>query len=59
MRSVKQADVPHVWINAICLSGALFTYNALSVIRRHLGAGGLRRLFLVPLPHEPGVKNRA
>ena len=46
----KQADVPHVWINTIVLSGALFGYNALTVIRRHLGEGGLLRLFLKPLP---------
>jgi hypothetical protein len=57
LRSVFQhAEIHHVWVNAICLSGALFAYNALSVIRRNLGAGGLRRLFAMPLPEEPGVK---
>ena len=57
LRSVFQhADAHHVWVNAICLSSALFAYNALSVIRRHMGAGGLRRLFSLPLPEEPGEK---
>jgi hypothetical protein len=46
-------DIDHVWVNAICLSGALLGYNMLSVIRRHLGEGGLMRLFLCPLPEEP------
>ena len=49
-------DIYHVWVNAICLSGALLGYNILSVIRRHLGKGGLMRLFLSPLPEEAGGK---
>jgi hypothetical protein len=53
LRSVfHHAEVHHVWINTICLSGALLGYNVLSVIRRHLGKGGLLRLFLSPLPEE-------
>jgi len=48
----RQADIHHVWATTICLSGALLVYNALSVVRRHLGEGGLIRLFLVPLPEE-------
>jgi hypothetical protein len=48
----QRADVHHVWVNTICLSGALLGYNALSVLRRHLGKGGLARLFLSPLPEE-------
>lgn len=39
-----------VFTNAICISGALFFYNVLSVIRRHLGDRGLLQLFLQPLP---------
>ena len=49
-------DIYHVWVNAICLSGALLGYNILSVIRRHLGEGELIRLFLSPLPEESGGK---
>jgi hypothetical protein len=48
----QQTDVHHVWINTIVLSGALLVYNALSVVRRHLGQGGLIRIFLSPLPKE-------
>ena len=48
----QQADVHHVWINTIVLSGALLGYNALSVVRCHLGKGGLVRMFLSPLPKE-------
>ncbi len=46
------ADIEHVWANAICISGALLGYNALSVIRRHLGEGGLIAMFREPLPEE-------
>ena len=48
----QHAEMYHVWANAIVLSGALLVFNALSVIRAHLGAGGLFRLFLQPLPEE-------
>ncbi len=41
----KQADAPHVLVNTLCLSAALFFYNVLTVIRHELGAGGLSRLF--------------
>lgn len=52
----QHAEIHHVWVNTICLSGALLGYNGLSVIRRHLGEGGLRRLLLMPLPQESRVK---
>jgi len=46
----QQEDVHHVWANTLCLSGALLGYNALSVVRQHLGERGLRRIFTLPLP---------
>lgn len=46
----EQADIYHVWANVIALAGALLVFNILSVIRAHLGVGGLRRVFLQPLP---------
>lgn len=45
-------DMPHVWTNAICLTGALFFYNSLSVLNRHLGSGGLAGVFLSPRKHD-------
>lgn len=56
LRTVFQhADIHHFWLNTICLSGALPGYNVLSVIRRHLGAGGLLRLFSALLSDDPGA----
>jgi len=52
----QHAEVHHVWVNTICLSGALLGYNVLTVVRRHLGEGGLIRLFLSPLPEESRTK---
>lgn len=53
----QHAEIHHVWANTLCLSGALFSYNMLSVVRHNLGAGGLRRMFLSPLPTKaPAVK---
>ena len=42
----KHIDIYHVLVNAIVISGALLVYNILAVIRRHLGEGGLLKLFL-------------
>jgi hypothetical protein len=53
----QHEEVHHVWANTICLSGALLGYNALSIVRRHLGKGGVIRLFLSPLPEESGPKH--
>ena len=46
----RHEDINHVWANTIAVSVALLIYNALSIIRGHLGKGGLRRLFLLPPP---------
>ena len=53
----EHADMPHIWVNTICMTGALLGYNILAVIRRHLGTGGLLKFFQLPLPDEsnPGA----
>jgi hypothetical protein len=55
---LEQTDIYHVWVNTICLSGALLVYNLLSVVRCHLGPGGLAQLFIMPLPTEPESTGR-
>jgi hypothetical protein len=53
LRSIFQhTDIHHVWVNTICLGGALLSYNVLWVIRRHLGEGALLRLMLTPVPEK-------
>jgi len=42
----QHTDIPHIWINIICVTAALLFYNVLAILRRHLGEGGLRRVFL-------------
>jgi hypothetical protein len=49
-------DVYHVLVNVIVLSGALLVYSLVFVVRRHLGEGGLIRLYLSPIPAEPKGK---
>jgi len=48
------AEIHYVLANTICLSGALLGFNALSIVKRRLGPGGLSHLFLSPLPAEAG-----
>lgn len=53
LRAVLQhADIHHLWVNTICVTGALLLYNVLAVVRRHLGEGAFLRLLLSPLPPE-------
>jgi hypothetical protein len=47
---LRHEDVYHFYVNTIVLSGALLGYNALAVVRRHLGKGGLIKMFTSPLP---------
>lgn len=49
----QHRDMPHLWANTIAVSGALLFYNLLSVINRHLGPGGLSRLFISPPRDSP------
>ena len=48
----RQADMYHILLNVICLSGALLSYNMLSVVRKHMGKGALLQMFLSPLPRD-------
>jgi hypothetical protein len=52
----EHADMPHVWANTICLSGALLVYNLLSVIRKYSPDRTLLRILLLPLPDESGTR---
>jgi hypothetical protein len=38
-------DVYHLYVNTLCVTGAILGFNVLSVLRRHHGEGGLFRLF--------------
>jgi len=48
MNVFQHRDMPHVWANTICVTGALLFYNLLSALNRHLGTDALARVFLIP-----------
>jgi hypothetical protein len=50
---LRHEDVPHVLANTLSTTGALLVFNALTVVKRHLGEYGLARMFLAPLPPVP------
>jgi len=41
----ENRDVHHVWANTLCVGWALLGFNALSVVRKHLGHGELTSWF--------------
>lgn len=50
---IHDKNIHQIWANTIAVTFALLVFNALFVIRRHLGKGGLFRIFLAPLQPEP------
>ena len=46
-------DINHVWVNVICVGGALFSFNLLVMLRRHIGQQTLIGLLAKPqLPEK-------
>jgi hypothetical protein len=41
-------DINHVWVNVICVGGALFSFNLLDMLRRHIGQQSLIGLLAKP-----------
>ena len=48
----NHVDIYHVWVNSICVFCALFSFNFLTLIRTHLGKGGLFRMLKEPPRHH-------
>lgn len=48
----QHPDMPHIWANTICVTGALLFFNLLPTLNRHLGIGGLSRVFLSSQKHD-------
>jgi hypothetical protein len=55
---LQHADLYHVVANTICVACALLVYNALTVVRDHVGDGVLGTLFLAPRRGEPAQQIR-
>lgn len=53
MNVFQHRDIPHIWANTICVTGALLFYNLLSALNHHLGSGGLARVFLTNRKDAP------
>ena len=53
MNVFQHRDMPHIWANTICVTGALLFYNLLSALNHHLGSGGLARVFLTNRKDAP------
>jgi hypothetical protein len=47
---VQTSGAHHIAANALAITAGLLAFNALSVLRRNLGPGALRRMFLSPCP---------
>lgn len=51
---IHHEDAPHVLAATIGVAAGLLFFNAILVVRRHLGEAGLLELFLSPLPKQSG-----
>lgn len=48
----KDANSYHIWVNIICVFGALFFYNLWSLIREYLGKDGLKGILFSAYPKK-------
>jgi hypothetical protein len=48
----EHRDIRHVWATAAGVTTTLLLFNALFVLRRHIGGYGLLSMFTAPLPQE-------
>jgi len=46
------ADRYHIWVNIICMFGAIFFFNLGSVIKVFLGEKGIWKILLAPVPEK-------
>jgi len=46
----KSVDWYHVWVDIICVMGALLFFNIWTVVKMHYGAGMFRNMMISPLP---------
>lgn len=51
-RVFQHRDIHHAWATTIGVTGALLVFNALLVVRRHVGKQGLLRMFTSPFPEQ-------
>jgi hypothetical protein len=49
----SHVNIYQVYVNSICVAGALLGFNFLSLLNRYLGKGGLRRILVTPFPENP------
>ncbi len=47
-KQIPSSDMPHVWANTICVTGALLFYNLMATMSGQLGKGELVRALLSP-----------
>jgi hypothetical protein len=52
----NDANMYHIWVNIICVFGALFFYNFGSFLLKYLGKGGMMELLFSPYPNENKMK---
>jgi hypothetical protein len=48
----ETANGYQIWLNTICIFGALFFFNLGTVIKLHLGKDGFKRILRSPVPKE-------
>ena len=49
-KMTESVDWYHVWVNIICVMGALLFFNIWTVVKMHYGVGMFRKMMTSPLP---------
>jgi hypothetical protein len=48
----RHADIHHIYVNIICVFGALFFFNVWSVVKKHFGKGVFITIMSTPVPSK-------
>ena len=54
---LNDANMYHIWVNIICVFGALFFYNFGSFLNKQLGNGGIMDMLSSPYPEANKIKS--
>lgn len=58
MQVFKHSDKYHLYVNTIGVVCALLGFNFLSLISKHLGKGGFKKIFLSPPPIKSKIEKK-
>lgn len=52
LTAFNETNIYHVWVNSICVFGALFFFNLSTLLKKYIGEKGFQNMLLSPAPDQ-------